>query len=335
MTKTIAVLYHTERKVKKILITGGAGFIGSSLINKLIENPNLKITCLDNLDSFYNPKVKKENINPFLKRPNFDFIKADISNFHQLKLKLDKKFDLIIHLAAKVGVKPSLVNPKIYSEVNILGTQNLLEFAKEVECKQFIFASSSSVYGVNPNIPWREDDLALMPISPYGSSKISGELLGHVYSKLYDMQFIGLRFFSVYGPRQRPDLVINKFTKLISEGKPIAIYGDGKTKRDYTFINDIVSGIIAAIDYFGSKYEIINLGNNEPVELLKLIQILEKILGKNAIVNKLSEQPGDVPITFADISKAKKILNYQPRTTLHDGLQKYVSWFKQQNEKSK
>lgn len=321
--------------MKQILITGGAGFIGSSLIAKLVGDPNLKITCLDNFDSFYNPKVKKNNIRPFIKKTNFNLVEADIRNFSQMKSKIANHYDSIIHLAAKVGIKPSLVDPIIYTEVNILGTQNLLELARRVGCKQFIFASSSSVYGVNPNVPWREDDHVLMPISPYGSTKISGELLGHVYSKLYNLQFIGLRFFSVYGPRQRPDLVIHKFTQLISEGKSITIYGEGKTKRDYTFIDDIVSGIIATLDYSRSRYEIINLGNNEPVELLELVQVLEKVLGKKAIVNKLPEQLGDAPVTFADISKAQRILNYQPRTSLFDGLQKYVSWFKQQNEESK
>ena len=321
--------------MKNVLVTGGAGFIGSNLINRLIEDPNLKITCLDNFDPFYNPKVKKENIKPFLKNPNFNFIQADICNFPKLKSKLTKKFDIIIHLAAKVGIGPSLVDPKIYTEVNIGGTQNLLEFAKKLKCKQFIFASSSSVYGVNPNVPWREEDSVLMPISPYASTKISGELLGHTYSYLYNARFLGLRFFSVYGPKQRPDLVIHRFTKLISEGKAINIYGDGKTKRDYTFIDDVVSGIVAALDYSSSSYEIINLGNNEPVELRELIRILEKVLGKKAVINKLPERPGDAPFTFADISKAQRILNYQPRTSLFDGLQKYISWFKGQNEKSK
>lgn len=321
--------------MKRILITGGAGFIGSNLINKLLEDPDLKITCLDNFDPFYDPKVKKENIKPFLKKSNFNFIQADVRNYNQLKSKLTKKPDTIIHLAAKVGIKPSLVDPGVYTEVNIVGTQNLLELAKELKCKQFIFASSSSVYGVNPNVPWREDDSVLMPISPYASTKISGELLGHVYSHLYNIRFIGLRFFSVYGPKQRPDLVIHKFTKLISEGKPITLYGNGKTKRDYTFIDDIVAGIIGALNYSSSQYEIINLGNNESVELSQLIKILEKVLGKRAIISKLPDQPGDARITFADISKAQRILNYKPRTHLYDGLQKYVDWFRKQHEKSK
>lgn len=314
--------------MKQILITGGAGFIGSSLIAKLIESPNLKITCLDNFDSFYNPKVKKNNIKPFLKKRNFNLVEADIRNFSQMKSKITNRYDLIIHLAAKVGIKPSLLDPLGYTQVNILGTQNLLELARKVDCKQFIFASSSSVYGVNPNIPWREDDNILMPISPYGSSKISGELLGHVYSHLYNIRFIALRFFSVYGPKQRPDLVIHKFTKLISEGKAISLYGDGKSKRDYTFIDDIVLGIVSALDYSGSQYEIINLGNNKPVELYQLVKILEIVLRKKAIINKLPKRPEDAPVTFADISKAKSLLNYQPETSLLNGIQRFVDWFK-------
>lgn len=316
--------------MKNILLTGGAGFIGSSLIARLIADPRIKITCLDNFDPFYNPKVKKKNIKPFLKKTNFNLVKADIRNLNQMKSKLAKHFDLIIHLAAKVGIEQSLVDPTLYTEVNILGTQNVLELARKVGCNQFIFASSSSVYGANPNIPWREDDHVLMPISPYGSTKISGELLGHVYSKLYNLRFIALRFFSVYGPKQRPDLVIHKFTKLISEGKAITIYGDGRTKRDYTFIDDVVSGIIETLDYSKSQFEIINLGNNEPIELYKLIKILEKVLGKKAIINQLPERSSDAPVTFADISRAKKMLNYKPKTLLLAGIQRFVDWFKAQ-----
>lgn len=316
--------------MKQILITGGAGFIGSSLINKLIEEPDVSITCIDNFDPFYSPKVKRENIKPFLKKSNFNFIKLDIRNSKKLKSKLTKNFDTIIHLAAKVGIKPSLVDPVTYTEVNISGTQNLLELAKKLKCKQFIFASSSSVYGINSSVPWGENEHVLMPISPYASTKLSGELLGHVYSHLYDIRFIGLRFFSVYGPKQRPDLVIHKFTKLISEGKPITLYGDGKTKRDYTFIDDIISGIISAIHYSNSQYEIINLGNNRPVELLRLIKALEKVIGKKAIINKLPERPGDAPVTFANIAKAQKMLNYEPKTSLSKGIQKFVDWFNHQ-----
>ncbi len=314
-------------KKRNILVTGGAGFIGSSLIDVLIRDSNNIITCLDNFDPFYNPQIKKNNINSHLKKPNYKLVQVDICNYKDIKSKLTGNFDAIIHLAAKVGVKPSLKEPILYTEVNINGTQNLLELAKEVRCKQFIFGSSSSVYGVNSHTPWSEDDYVLKPISPYASTKISGELLGNVYSHLYGIQFIGLRFFSVYGPRQRPDLVIHKFTKSILEDKPISVYGNGKTKRDYTYIDDIVSGIISSLNYSGSGYEIINLGNNKPVELFELIQLLERVLVKKAKINKLPEQAGDVSITFADIRKAKKLLKYQPKTSLKDGIKNFVDWF--------
>jgi len=316
--------------MKNILITGGAGFIGSNLVDALLKNPQIRVTCLDSFDSFYDPKVKKNNIKAHLKKPNFTLVDGDIRDLNKVKSKLSKHYDVIIHLAAKVGVLPSLRDPKAYTEVNIVGTQNLLEFAREVGCKQFIFASSSSVYGVNPNVPWQEDEHVLMPISPYGSTKISGELLGHVYSHLYGFRFMGLRFFAVYGPRQRPDLAIHKFTKLILDNKPIPVYGNGKTKRDYTYIDDIVSGIITSLDYSNSQYEIINLGNSQPVELSKLISLLEKALGKKAIIKKLPEKPGDVPMTFADTKKAQKLLGYEPKTNLQTGLQKFISWFKSQ-----
>lgn len=318
-----------------MLITGGAGFIGSNLIDTLLNKTDIRITCLDNLDPFYDPRVKKRNIGGFSKKPNFTCIKGDIRNLDPVKKKLSPRHDVIIHLAAKVGVQPSLRDPVGYTHVNVHGTQNMLELASEWGCKKFIFASSSSVYGINPNIPWREDDRNLLPMSPYAATKISGEVLGHVYAHLYDFQFIGLRFFTVYGPRMRPDLAIHKFAKLISEGKPIPLYGDGKTKRDYTYIDDVVSGIIAALDYSRSPYEIINLGNSQPVELRSLISLLEKILGKKAIIKKLPEQQGDVPITFANITRAQKLLGYKPKTNLETGLQKFATWFKEQNTEYK
>jgi len=317
--------------MKSILVTGGAGFIGSNLIDTLLKNPDYQITCLDNFDPFYNPQIKRNNIATHLKKSNFKFIEADIRNFANMKSKLGKHYDTIIHLAAKVGVKPSLKEPQLYTDININGTQNLLEIARQLDCKKFIFGSSSSVYGINANTPWNEEDHVLKPISPYASTKISGELLGHVYSHLYDIQFIGLRFFSVYGPRQRPDLVIHKFTKSILENKSIELYGNGKTKRDYTYIYDIVTGIISALDYSHTQYEIINLGNNESVELATLLKLLEKALGKTAKIKRLPEQPGDVSITFADISKAKKLLRYQPKTTLEDGIKKFIDWYMSNN----
>lgn len=317
----------------KILVTGGAGFIGSNLIDNLLKyKKDAQITCLDNFDPFYDPKVKRNNIKNHLKNPNYNFVRGDICNLTPLKSKLLKNYDSIIHLAAKAGVIPSLQDPRMYTQVNILGTQNLLEFARQSNCKKFIFASSSSVYGINPNLPWSEGESVSMPISPYASTKVSGELLGHVYSHLYGFQFISLRLFTVYGPKQRPDLVIHKFTKLISQGKPITIYGKGATKRDYTYIDDIVSGFIAALDYSDSQYEVINLGNNKPIKLIKLIEKIEKGLGKKAIISKLPERPGDVPITYADISKAEKLLNYKPTTSLSDGLHNFINWFKKQND---
>lgn len=319
--------------MKNILITGGAGFIGSNLITSLLKDSNTNITCLDNFDSFYDPKVKRDNIKAYLEKSNFKLVEGDIRQLDKIKLKLSKNYDVIIHLAAKVGVLPSVKEPLLYTEVNVLGTQKLLEFARQSNCKKFIFASSSSVYGVSPNIPWNEKESVLMPISPYASTKISGELLGHVYAHLYNFQVLVLRFFTVYGPGQRPDLVIHKFVKLISEGKPITFYGDGETKRDYTYIDDIVLGIIAAINYSKSNYEIINLGNNKPVKLTHLVKVIERVLGKKAKIMKLPEQPADVPQTYADINKAKQLLNYQPITSLEEGVRNFIGWFKRQNEK--
>ena len=316
--------------MNNILITGGAGFIGSSIVDALLSENKNRVTCVDNFDPFYDPLVKKNNIKHQIHNPNYRLVQVDIRDRNQLKTQLTDHYDIIIHFAAKVGVKPSLLEPTIYTEVNVNGTQNVLEVAKELKCKKFIFASSSSVYGINPQVPWSEEDHVLLPISPYASTKISGELLGHVYSHLYNMQFIGLRLFTVYGPRQRPDLAIHKFAKLISEGKPIDVYGNGETKRDYTYIDDIVAGVKAAIDYSKSPYEIINLGNNRPIELKQLIAFLEEALGKKAIINVLPQQLGDVPQTFADIKKAQKLLEYEPKTNLQTGLEKFVQWFNSQ-----
>jgi UDP-glucuronate 4-epimerase len=229
-------------------------------------------------------------------------------------------------LAAKAGVRPSIMDPLAYQEVNVRGTQNLLELARDWGVRQFVFASSSSVYGINPNVPWREDDHVLQPISPYASTKVSGELLGHVYSHLYSMRFIALRFFTVYGPRQRPDLAIHKFARLMLQGKPLPFFGDGSTRRDYTYIDDIVSGIRAAMDYTGSMYEVINLGNDRTVSLAELVCGLEKVLGIQAELNLQAEQPGDVPQTWAAVSKARSLLGYEPRTDFRDGLRQFADW---------
>lgn len=310
--------------MEHILVTGGAGFIGSNLIASLLQSKKYKITCIDNFDDFYSIEQKEWNIKPFLSNPDFAFLRGDIRNAEDLNKVED--VDVIIHLAAKAGVRPSIQHPSLYLDVNINGTQVLLEYARANEIKQFIFASSSSVYGVNEHMPWIEED-TLSPISPYASSKIAGEMLGHVYSHLYGIRFLALRFFTVYGPGQRPDLAIHKFFKAISEGNAIPVYGDGTTSRDYTFVNDAVKGIVAALDYDRSNFEIINIGNHNIITLRKLISAIEEICGKSAIIDRYLEQPGDVSTTFADISKAQAYLNYDPSTSLEEGLLSFYDWF--------
>lgn len=317
----------TEMK-KYILVTGGAGFIGSNLIAKLLKDENNYVICIDNFDTFYSPEIKQKNITPFLESPRFSFIKEDIRNLDALKKSIPETIDSIIHLAAKAGVRPSIENPSAYQEVNVLGTQNMLEIARLRNVKQFIFGSSSSVYGENPKVPWSENNKELMPISPYASTKFSGEMIGHVYSHLYGIRFIALRFFTVYGPGQRPDLAIHKFFKAILSDEAITMYGDGDTSRDYTFVDDITAGIISAMNYKNSLFEIINLGNNSPVSLKELIALVEKAAGKKALIKKMSLQPGDVSKTFADISKAKNLLGYEPKTSLETGLKKFYEWIK-------
>lgn len=313
------------------LITGGAGFIGSHLVDLLLEEKKWKITCVDNFDPYYTPVFKRQNIEQHINNPDFILIDEDICNKEKLNKKLNEKYDIIIHLAAKAGVRPSINNPLEYQKVNITGTQNLLEIAKERFIKQFIFSSSSSVYGINPKTPWSESENVLMPISPYASTKVSAELMGHVYSHLFPIRFIALRLFTVFGPRQRPDLAIYKFTDNIINDKEICMFGNGSTSRDYTYVQDVINGIRAAMDYDKSKFEIINIGNTQTITLLKLINALENIIGKKALIKKIQEQPGDVPVTFADISKAKKLLSYNPATDFIAGLKKFYTWFR--NEK--
>lgn len=312
---------------KNFLITGGAGFIGSHLIDFLLKENDCTITCIDNFDSFYDPELKRKNIEPHLGNPNFKLLEADITD-RNLSEKLDEHYDVVVHLAAKAGVRPSIKDPVIYQHVNVVGLQNMLEIAKHKNVKQFVFGSSSSVYGINPSYPWKESDTDLMPVSPYASSKIAGEWIGKTYSQLFGMRFIALRFFTVYGPRQRPDLAINNFSKKILNEEPINFFGEGNTLRDYTFVKDIIAAIVAAINYNASDFEIINIGNNKPVSLSELVSTLEKVLNKKAILNKLPEQEGDVPVTCADISKARQILRYNPQTKLEDGLREFVTWVK-------
>lgn len=313
--------------MKSALVTGGAGFIGSHLVDRLLAE-GWRVTVVDNFDPFYDPAIKEANIKPHLENPNYRLVRADIRDLETLRLELREDYDVIVHLAAKAGVRPSLKDPVTYQEVNVRGTQNLLELARERGIKQFVFASSSSVYGVNPNVPWREDDCVLLPISPYASTKVSGELMGHVYSHLYGLRFIALRFFTVYGPRQRPDLAIHKFARLMLEGKPIPVYGDGSSRRDYTYIDDIIQGVRAAMDYTSTPFEVINLGNNRTVSLLEMIHALEESLGIKAELEFLPPQLGDVPQTWADVGKGKNLLEYLPRTDFIVGLEQFAKWLR-------
>lgn len=307
------------------LVTGGAGFIGSTLVGRLLQE-GWNVTVIDNFDSFYDRAIKERNIKHFRDAELFTFVEADICDAIDLGNMLSGDFDVIVHLAAKAGVRPSIEDPVGYQEVNVKGTQNMLEMARMWGVKQFVFGSSSSVYGVNPNVPWSEEDQVLRPISPYASTKISGELLGHVYSILHDIRFIALRFFTVYGPRQRPDLAIHKFARRMLDGKQIPVYGDGSTRRDYTYVEDIVSGIIAAMTYTQSNFEVINLGNSETVSLAELIHTLEEVLQIRAIKHQMPEQPGDVPQTWANIRRAKELLGYEPATSLRGGLLEFRHW---------
>ena len=318
----------------RILLTGVAGFIGSHLIKALFrDNPAIRITCIDNFDPFYPADLKQLNIRELKPNPNFHFLYNDlaVTSAAELQEEISEPVDVIVHIAARAGVRPSIANPLAYQQTNIIGLQHMLDLAKEMDIKQFVFASSSSVYGINDHYPWKEDE-QLMPISPYAMTKLAGEMLGHVYSKLFGIRFIALRFFTAYGPSQRPDLAIHKFTKAILKDEPITMYGDGSSSRDYTYVDDIVQGVMAAIRYDQSGFEIINLGNNYTVSLKDLVTAIEEVLGKKAMIEHLPDQPGDVPKTFADISKATKLLDYHPTTQLKEGLQKFYEWFEENKD---
>ena len=313
----------------RFLVTGGAGFIGSHLVDRLLASDVEQITVVDDFNDFYDPDIKRDNIRNHLNDPRYELAEVDIRDRAALDQALAKKqFDCIVHLAARAGVRPSLSQPQLYNETNVTGTLNLLEFARRHDVKQFVFGSSSSVYGINAKVPFSEDDPIRQPISPYAATKGAGELLCHTYSHLYGIRCICLRFFTVYGPRQRPDLAIHKFARLISEGKPIPVFGDGTTRRDYTYIDDIIDGVVAAINYDQSGYEVINLGESRTVELRELIALLEKELDAHAIIDRQPPQPGDVPQTFADITRARKLLGYNPQTQIEAGVHRFVEWFR-------
>ncbi|HEX8888739.1 MAG TPA: GDP-mannose 4,6-dehydratase [Pyrinomonadaceae bacterium] len=314
--------------MKNILVTGGAGFIGSHLVDRLLAEGTWRVTVVDDFNDFYSPDLKRANVQEHLRNESYRLYEADIRDGVRLsEIFKTEKFDAIVHLAARAGVRPSLEEPRLYVETNVNGTLNLLELARAHEVKQFVFGSSSSVYGINAKIPFSEDDPIRQPISPYAATKGAGELLCHTYSHLYGIRSVCLRFFTVYGARQRPDLAIHKFAKLISKGQAIPVFGDGTTRRDYTYIDDIIAGVRAAIDYKGSDYEVFNLGESQTVELRELIALLEKELDAHAIIERKPLQPGDVPQTFADIRKAREMLGYNPQTKIEEGIKRFVQWF--------
>jgi UDP-glucuronate 4-epimerase len=310
------------------LVTGGAGFIGSHLVDRLLDEGGWRVTVVDNFDPFYDPALKEGYVAPHLGRDDYRLARVDLRDREALVRELPGGYDVIVHLAARAGVRPSLEDPVGYQQVNVMGTQHLLELAKAWGTRQFVFASSSSVYGVDPDVPWREDQAVTRPISPYASTKVSGELLGHVYAHLYELRFVALRFFTVYGPRQRPDLAIRKFAERILRGEPIPVYGDGSTRRDYTYVDDTIRGLRAAMDYDGSDYEVVNLGNDRTVTLARMIAALEEALGTDAVVDRQPDQPGDVPQTWADIGKAERLLGYRPSTPFEAGLARFVAWLR-------
>ncbi len=318
--------------MRGILVTGGAGFIGSHLVDLLMAEGGWDVTIVDDFNDFYDPSIKRANVQAHATKPHFRVIESDIRDVAALTRAFrETRFDCVVHLAARAGVRPSLSEPRLYVETNINGTLNLLQLAREHGVRQFIFGSSSSVYGANTKVPFNEADPIFNPISPYGATKAAGELLCHTYAHLYKMRIICLRFFTVYGARQRPDLAIYKFARLITTRQPIPVFGDGTTRRDYTYIDDIIAGVRAAIDYDQSDYEIINLGESRMVELRELISLLESALGKQAEIDWQPMQPGDVPQTFADIKKARELLGYSPQTQIEAGIRKFVQWLRSQS----
>lgn len=308
------------------LITGGAGFIGSSLTERLLDNNN-KIFVIDNFNDYYDVNLKEKNIQPFLANKNYKLYRGDICDRNLVKeIFRQNHIDVVVHIAARAGVRPSLEDPLEYVRSNIEGTINILENMKEFSCKKIVFASSSSVYGNCTAEKFSEDLKVTEPISPYAATKSACEQFLYTYSKLYGINAVCLRFFTVYGPKQRPDLAIRKFIELIEQDKSIPVYGDGSTMRDYTYIEDILNGICAAIEYDKTPYEIINLGGGSPVTLSQMIRTIEKVLNKQAKIERLPMQPGDVNKTVSDISKAQKLLNYEPKTTFEEGIKKFVEW---------
>ena len=316
---------------KNILITGGAGFIGSTLADSLIKENN-KIIVIDNFCDFYDPRLKERNIKEIINNPNYKLYRDDIRDRSAIKnIFAENEIDVVVHLAAMAGVRPSIDNPILYQEVNCVGTQNILEEMKNHNVKNLVMASSSSVYGNCKEVPFKEDFIVDYAISPYAATKKANEVMTHVYHELYKMNVIMLRFFTVYGPRQRPDLAISKFTKLMLNSESIPMFGDGSTSRDYTYVDDIIDGIKKSIKYVENNkdvYEILNLGNSSPISLIEMIEVIGNTIGVTPSINQLPMQMGDVEKTYADISKAQKLIEYNPKTSFEEGIKKFVDWYK-------
>jgi UDP-glucuronate 4-epimerase len=311
----------------RILVTGGAGFIGSHLVEKLLAAGH-SVAILDDFNDFYDPQIKRANIAALSKDVPVHHVDLR-ENAAVRNLFRREKFDTIAHLAARAGVRPSIQHPQLYYDTNVTGTLHLLDAARATGVERFIFASSSSVYGVSKTVPFSEEQHLTQTISPYAATKLAAEFLCSTYSHLYKLRVVALRYFTVYGPRQRPDLAIHQFARKIHAGQPIDQFGDGTTRRDYTYIDDIIQGTMAALTYKGPLFDIFNLGESETIQLKDLIEKIEKALGKKAKINQLPEQPGDVPLTCADISKARKLLGYNPTTQLSEGLPHFIEWFMQ------
>lgn len=314
------------------LVTGGAGFIGSTLSQRLLNEGN-KVVVIDNFCNFYDEKIKENNVKELLKNENFKLYRKDIRDRQALKEIFDNNnINIVMHLAAMAGVRPSIENSVLYQEVNCMGTQNILEEMKAHNVKNLVMASSSSVYGNCKEVPFREDMVVDFAISPYAATKKANEVMTHVYHKLFDMNVIMLRFFTVYGPKQRPDLAINKFTRLMLNNEEIPMYGDGTTSRDYTYVDDIVDGIVKSCNYTlenENVYEILNLGNSSPTSLKQMIETIAEVLGVDPKIKQLPMQPGDVDRTYADVSKAKKLIGYEPKTSFKEGIKNFVNWYKE------
>ncbi len=314
--------------MQKVLVTGAAGFIGSTLCEALTQRGDV-VVGLDNFQPFYDPSIKRANLTGLTKRSNFTFVEGDIRDAERLtQLFSTQRFDAVIHLAAMAGVRPSIQDPMLYTDINLTGSMRLFEAMRAHGCKRMMFGSSSSVYGGSTEVPFREDQTADRPVSPYAATKRAGEVLAHAYHHLFGFTIACLRFFTVYGPRQRPEMAIHQFTRLIDQGKPVPFFGDGSSRRDYTYVDDLVDGIVRALDR-ANGFAIYNLGGHKTTSLKELVELIESRLGKQAVLNRLPDQPGDVPITYADITRAHADLGYAPRTPIDDGVTKFVAWYRE------